>query len=119
MPSGIVVSMQDEKSQLKNKTKAMSVLRSRLYEMEQQRLADERGDARRSQIGSGERSEKIRTYNYPQDRITDHRIKKSVSNIPGVMNGELDVLIEDLRAADEAERLAEAGMGDTADVAAD
>jgi peptide chain release factor 1 len=119
MPSGIVVSMQDEKSQLKNKTKAMSVLRSRLYEMEQQRLADERGDARRSQIGSGERSEKIRTYNYPQDRITDHRIKKSVSNIPGVMNGELDVLIEDLRAADEAERLAEAGMGDAAVAAAD
>jgi len=115
MPSGIVVSMQDEKSQLKNKTKAMSVLRSRLYEQEQQRLADERGDARRSQIGSGERSEKIRTYNYPQDRITDHRIGKSVSNIPGVMNGQLDVLIEDLRAADEAERLSDAGMGEAAD----
>lgn len=115
MPSGIVVSMQDEKSQLKNKTKAMSVLRSRLYEQEQQRLANERGDARRSQIGSGERSEKIRTYNYPQDRITDHRIGKSVSNIPGVMNGQLDVLIEDLRAADEAERLSDAGMGEAAD----
>ncbi len=114
MPSGIVVSMQDEKSQLKNKIKAMSVLRSRLYEQEQQRLAGERGDARRSQIGSGERSEKIRTYNYPQDRITDHRIGKSVSNIPGVMNGQLDVLIEDLRAADEAERLSEAGMGEAA-----
>jgi peptide chain release factor 1 len=119
MPSGIVVSMQDEKSQLKNKTKAMSVLRSRLYEIEQQRLAEERGDARRSQIGSGERSEKIRTYNFPQDRITDHRIKKSVSNIPAVLNGELDVLIEDLRAADEAERMAEAGMGESATVAAD
>jgi peptide chain release factor 1 len=114
IPSGIVVSMQDEKSQLKNKTKAMSVLRSRLYEQEQARLAEERGDARRSQIGSGERSEKIRTYNYPQDRITDHRIGKSISNIPGVMNGALEPLIDDLRAADEAERLSEAGMGDQA-----
>jgi len=115
LPSGIVVSMQDEKSQLKNKAKAMSVLRSRLYEQEQQRLAEERGDARRSQIGSGERSEKIRTYNYPQDRITDHRIGKSVSNIPSVMNGHIEPLIDDLRAADEAERLSEAGMGAAAD----
>jgi peptide chain release factor 1 len=106
--------MQDEKSQLKNKTKAMSVLRSRLYEAEQQRLAEERGDARRSQIGSGERSEKIRTYNFPQDRITDHRIKKSVSNIPAVLNGELDDLVHDLRAADEAERLADAGLAESA-----
>jgi peptide chain release factor 1 len=110
MPTGIVVTCQDEKSQLKNKLKAMTVLRSRLYEIEQQRLAEERGDARRSQIGSGERSEKIRTYNFPQDRITDHRIKKSVNNIPSVLNGELDELIQDLRAADEADRLAEAGL---------
>ncbi len=110
IPSGIVVSMQDEKSQLKNKNKAMSVLRSRLYDAEQLRLAEERGDVRRSQIGSGERSEKIRTYNYPQDRITDHRIKKSVSNIPAVLNGELDDLVQDLRSADEAERLADAGV---------
>lgn len=114
IPTGIVVAMQDEKSQLKNKTKAMTVLRSRLLEAEQARLAEERGDARRSQIGSAERSEKIRTYNYPQDRITDHRIGKSVSNIPGVMSGQLDPLIEDLRAADEADRLSEAGMGDAA-----
>src|SRR5699024_4538246 len=114
IPTGIVVSMQDEKSQLKNRTKAMSILRSRLYEQEQQRLAEERGDVRRSQIGSAERSEKIRTYNYPQDRITDHRISKSVSNIPGVMNGHIDPLIDDLRAADQAERLSEAGMGEAA-----
>lgn len=114
IPSGIVVSMQDEKSQLKNKAKAMTVLRSRLLEAEQTRLAEERGDARRSQIGSAERSEKIRTYNYPQDRITDHRIGKSISNIPGVMSGQIDPLIDDLRAADEADRLNEAGMGDAA-----
>ncbi len=114
LPSGIVVTMQDEKSQLKNKAKAMTVLRSRLLEAEQARVAEERGDARRSQIGSGERSEKIRTYNYPQDRITDHRISKSVSNIPGVMSGHLEPLIDDLRAADEADRLNEAGMGDAA-----
>ncbi len=112
MPTGLVVTCQDEKSQLKNKIKAMTVLRSRLYDMEQARLADQRGDARRSQIGSGERSEKIRTYNFPQDRITDHRIKRSVSNIPAVLNGEIDTLIQDLRSADEAERLADAGIAD-------
>jgi peptide chain release factor 1 len=110
LPTGIVVTCQDEKSQLKNKTKAMTVLRSRLYEMEQQRLAQERGDARRSQIGSGERSEKIRTYNFPQDRITDHRINLSLSNIPGVLDGQIDPFVDELRNADEAERLREAGL---------
>jgi peptide chain release factor 1 len=115
IPTNIVVTCQDEKSQLKNKLKAMTVLRSRLYEIEQQRLAEERGDARRSQIGSGERSEKIRTYNFPQDRITDHRIKKSLNNIPSVLNGELDELIDDLRAADEADRMADAGLTEAAD----
>jgi len=110
LPTNLVVTCQDEKSQLKNKLKAMTVLRSRLYDIEQTRLAGERGDARRAQIGSGERSEKIRTYNFPQDRITDHRIKKNLSNIPAVLNGELDGLVDDLRAADEAERLVEAGL---------
>ncbi|HEV2529495.1 MAG TPA: peptide chain release factor 1 [Thermomicrobiales bacterium] len=114
IPTGLVVTCQDEKSQLKNKLKAMTVLRSRLYDIEQQKANQERGDARRSQIGSGERSEKIRTYNFPQDRITDHRIKMNVSNIPGVLSGNLDALVGELRAVDEAERL-----GETADVAAD
>lgn len=110
LPTGIVVTCQDEKSQLKNKTKAMTVLRSRLYEIEQDRLAQERGDARRSQIGSGERSEKIRTYNFPQDRITDHRINLNLSNIPGVLDGQIDPFVQELRTADEAERLREAGL---------
>ena len=110
LPTGIVVTCQDEKSQLKNKTKAMTVLRSRLYEMEQQRLAQERGDARRSQIGSGDRSEKIRTYNFPQDRITDHRVNVSLSNIPGVLDGQIDPFVNELRNADEADRLREAGL---------
>ncbi|MBW3632247.1 MAG: peptide chain release factor 1 [Chloroflexi bacterium] len=110
LPTGIVVTCQDEKSQLKNKTKAMTVLRSRLYEMEQQRLSQERGDARRSQIGSGDRSEKIRTYNFPQDRITDHRVNVSLSNIPGVLDGQIDPFVNELRNADEADRLREAGL---------
>jgi peptide chain release factor 1 len=110
LPTGLVVTCQDEKSQLKNRTKAMTVLRSRLYEMEQERLAQERGDARRSQIGSGERSEKIRTYNFPQDRITDHRINVNLSNIPGVLDGQIDPFVQELRAADEADRLREAGL---------
>jgi peptide chain release factor 1 len=110
LPTGLVVACQDERSQLKNKLKAMTILRSRLYEAEQERLAAERGDSRRSQIGSAERSEKIRTYNYPQDRISDHRIKMNLSNIPAVMDGQIDMLIQELRAADEAQRLAEAGL---------
>jgi peptide chain release factor 1 len=110
LPTGLVVTCQDEKSQLKNKLKAMTVLRSRLYEQEQQRLAEERGEARRSQIGSGERSEKIRTYNFPQDRITDHRVNVNLSNIPGVLDGQIDPFVQELRAADEAERLREAGL---------
>jgi peptide chain release factor 1 len=110
LPTGIVVTCQDEKSQLKNKNKAMTVLRSRLYDIEQQRQAQERGDARRLQIGSGERSEKVRTYNFSQDRITDHRINLSLSNIPGVLDGQIDPFVNELRTADEADRLREAGL---------
>jgi peptide chain release factor 1 len=117
LPTGLVVTCQDEKSQLKNKLKAMTVLRSRLYEIEQQRLAQERGEERRSQIGSAERSEKIRTYNFPQDRVTDHRIKVNLSNLPGILEGQIDPFIQELRAADEAERLSEAGFDDQAEAA--
>lgn len=118
MPTGLVVTCQDEKSQLKNKLKAMTILRSRLYDQEQERLASERGDARRSQIGSAARSEKIRTYNFPQDRVSDHRIKINLSNIPGILDGQIDTLVNELRAADEAQRLAEAGLDDSESSAA-
>jgi peptide chain release factor 1 len=97
LPSGIVVSQQDEKSQIKNRDKAMSVLRSRLLAAKIEDEQKQLGDARRSLIGSGDRSEKIRTYNFPQDRITDHRINYSRSNLPGALNGEIDDLIEQLQ----------------------
>ena len=105
LPSGLVVEIQDEKSQHKNKAKAMSVLRSRLYdlEMQKQRAAD--SVARRSMVGAGDRSDKVRTYNFPQDRVTDHRIGLTVHNLPGVMDGALDDLIDALQMADQAERL--------------
>ena len=100
LPTGMIVSCQDEKSQLKNKDKAMKVLRSRLVQAEEERKAKELGDTRKNQIGTGDRSEKIRTYNYPQDRITDHRIKQSWSNIEGILNGDLDPLINALQEED-------------------
>ena len=109
LPTGMMVAIQDEKSQHKNRAKAMSVLRARLLEMEQDRLAAERGDERRSQVGSGERSEKIRTYNFPDDRVTDHRIGLTVHNLPGLLEGDLDRIIEPLIEADQARRLAEIG----------
>lgn len=107
-PSGIVVACQDERSQLQNKLRAMSILRARLYEIEEQKRISNLEADRRSQVGTGERSEKIRTYNYPQSRITDHRINISSFNIAGVLDGELDVFIDELSMRDEAERLAAA-----------
>ncbi|HSX46479.1 MAG TPA: peptide chain release factor 1 [Patescibacteria group bacterium] len=98
LPTGLVVANQDEKSQIKNKAKAMSVLRSRLLQMKIDEEQNELSEARRKLIGSGDRSEKIRTYNFPQDRITDHRVGYSRSNIPGAMNGDIDDIIEQLRA---------------------
>ena len=105
LPTGTVVQSQNQKSQLQNKEAAMRVLRARLYEVQLEKQQAEQGATRRSQIGSGDRAEKIRTYNYPQDRITDHRIGLTVHNIPGVMAGALDPLVEGLVAADRAERL--------------
>lgn len=100
LPSGTVVTCQDEKSQLKNKLKAMSVLRSRLLVADEEKRRQELGDKRLSQIGSGDRSEKIRTYNYPQDRITDHRISFTRHNLPSFMDGDINDLLEALREAD-------------------
>jgi len=107
LPSGIVVSCQDEKSQLQNKTKAFNILRARLYDMEQQRLEAEHGAARRSQVGSGDRSEKIRTYNFPQTRVTDHRIGYSSYRLENILNGEIDEFAEALAKADQEEKLQE------------
>ena len=106
LPTGLVVEIQDEKSQHKNTAKALAELRARLLEMEQRKAQEEEAEARRSMVGSGERSEKIRTYNYPQDRITDHRIGLDVHDLPGVLDGELDKLIDALVTTDQAERLA-------------
>lgn len=110
LPSGIVVAQQDEKSQHKNRAKAMKILRARLYEAERQALADERAESRRSQVGSGDRSERIRTYNFPQGRVTDHRISLTLHKLDRVLEGEaLDELVDALTAEDQAARLAELG----------
>ncbi|MFB3853390.1 MAG: peptide chain release factor 1 [Vicinamibacterales bacterium] len=108
IPTGIVVSQQDEKSQIKNKAKAMKVLRSRLYEMEMRRQQEAIARDRRSQVGTGERSEKIRTYNFPQNRITDHRLNFTTHRLQEVLNGDLEEILENAEAYFNAERLKEA-----------
>jgi len=110
LPTGIVVSQQDEKSQHRNRDKAMRILRARIYEAERQRLADERASERKGQVGSGDRSERIRTYNFPQGRVTDHRINLTLHKIEKVMAGEaLGEIVDALVSADQAERLAALG----------
>ncbi len=107
LPTGIVVTCQDERSQLKNRNKAMAVLRARLLDIAQREQAQEITEARRSQVGRGERAEKIRTYNFPQDRITDHRVGITVHNLPRVLDGQLDELIDAVATSEEARLLAE------------
>jgi peptide chain release factor 1 len=109
LPTGLVVAIQDEKSQIKNRAKAMAVLRARLLDMEQRKAHEAEAATRRSMVGSGDRSEKIRTYNFPQDRVTDHRIGLDLHNLPAVMAGDLDRLIDALVTTDQAERLAALG----------
>jgi len=110
IPTGIVVACQDERSQLQNKMRAMAVLRARLYEMERQKALAERAEARRSQVGTGERAEKIRTYNFPQNRVTDHRVDLSRYDLPAVLDGDLDPFIDAVATADQAEKLKAAGI---------
>jgi peptide chain release factor 1 len=105
IPTGIVISCQDEKSQLKNRDKAVKVLRSKLYELELQKAHDAEAEARKSQVGTGDRSEKIRTYNFPQGRVTDHRIKLTLHRLDSILDGDIDELIDSLIAADQAAKL--------------
>ncbi|MCX6808081.1 MAG: peptide chain release factor 1 [Candidatus Berkelbacteria bacterium] len=106
IPTGTVVVCQDERSQLKNRDKAMSILRSRIMADREEKAARERGDIRRSQVGTGDRSEKIRTYNFPQDRVTDHRINQSWHSLPNIMDGEIEPIISSLMNEDQARKLA-------------
>ena len=105
LPTGMVVVCQDERSQLQNKVKALSVLRTRLLDIERRKQEEQITSDRRSQVGTGERAEKIRTYNYPQDRISDHRINLNLHNLPRIMDGGLDELIDALAADEQAARL--------------
>ncbi len=111
LPTGLVVECQDERSQHKNKDRAMKILRTKLYEMQQEALDKERASERRSQVGSGDRSERVRTYNYPQGRVTDHRIGLTLHRLDAVLNGDLDEIIDALTAADQAEKLRAGGDG--------
>ena len=111
-PTGMIVTCQDERSQLQNKLRALSILRARLYEIEEQKRRAELEADRRSQVGSGDRSEKIRTYNYPQSRVTDHRVGYSSYNLSAVMDGSIDQFIDELSTRDESERLAATGVDD-------
>lgn len=106
IPTGIVISCQDEKSQLKNKDKALKVLRAKLYDLEMQKAHDAEAEARRSQVGTGDRSEKIRTYNFPQGRVTDHRINLTLYKLEKIMNGDIQEIIDSCIAADQAAKLA-------------
>lgn len=110
LPTGMVVQCQDERSQLQNRLRALSILRARLYEIEQEKQRLEVEEDRRSQVGTGERSEKIRTYNYPQSRVTDHRVNISNYNLAGVMEGDIDEFIDELSLRDESDRLSAVGM---------
>jgi peptide chain release factor 1 len=110
LPSGLIVHCQQEKSQHKNKAMAMKLLRARLFDIEQEKQQSAERDARRSQIGSGDRSEKIRTYNFPQDRLTDHRIGLTLHNLPGLLDGDLEDLVQSLRAHFQAEALKSAAV---------
>ena len=110
LPTGIVVQCQDERSQLQNRLRAMSILRARLYELEEEKRRSEEMAARRSQVGSGERSEKIRTYNFPQSRVTDHRINLTSYRLNTILDGDLDEFIDELSTRDQAEKLQAAGL---------
>ena len=114
IPTGLVVSQQDEKSQIKNKAKALKVLRSRLYEMELRKQQDAIAKDRRSQVGTGERSEKIRTYNFPQSRITDHRVNFTTHQLSAVLDGDLKELIDEVTTFYRSEQLREANRAETA-----
>jgi peptide chain release factor 1 len=110
LPTGLVVQCQDERSQLQNRLRAMSILRARLYAIEEEKRREEIDADRRGQVGTGERSEKIRTYNYPQSRVTDHRINMSTYNLQAMMYGNLDEFIDELATRDEADRMAAVGI---------
>ena len=112
IPTGVVVSCQDEKSQLQNREKALRILRARLLREEQERQQREQAEERRSQVGTGDRSERIRTYNFPQGRVSDHRVNLTLYRLEEVLNGDLEEIIETLASADRAEKLAEIGGGD-------